>query len=99
MNMDMVHTCLWYVVEHIALLCCLFRAHWYLVVICFPGLEEPTFEAWTGSDSTGNSHSGTGKLQDQEEAQGSKSLNDKTETTSNRNDNLDTKTGTTNGVW
>ncbi|CAK6959172.1 sentrin-specific protease 7 [Scomber scombrus] len=71
------------------------EAHWYLVVICFPGLEEPTFEAWTGPDSTGNSHSGTSKLQDQEEAQGSKCSNDKTETTSNRNDNLDTGTENT----
>ena len=23
------------------------RAHWYLVVICFPGLEEPSFERRT----------------------------------------------------
>lgn len=25
-----------------------FRAHWYLVVICFPGLMEPQVEAWKG---------------------------------------------------
>ncbi|KAM7380297.1 hypothetical protein PAMP_003605 [Pampus punctatissimus] len=74
------------------------EAHWYLVVICFPGLEEPTFEAWTGPDSTGNSHSGTGELQDQEEVQGLKSSNDNTETppTSNHGDNLDTETSTKN---
>lgn len=26
----------------------LFRAHWYLVVICFPGMMEPQVEAWKG---------------------------------------------------
>ncbi|KAM7407139.1 hypothetical protein PAMA_003056 [Pampus argenteus] len=74
------------------------EAHWYLVVICFPGLEEPTFEAWTGPDPTGNGHSGTGELQDQEEAQGLKSSNDNTETppTSNHGDNLDTETSIKN---
>lgn len=29
-----------------------FRAHWYLVIICFPGLDEPKVESWTaGSPS------------------------------------------------
>lgn len=62
-------------------LCCVFRAHWYLVVICFPGLVEPKFEAWDGPNSeTEKSHSGTDELQDQDVAQGSKSPYDNTET-------------------
>lgn len=28
-----------------------FRAHWYLVVICFPGLEEPQYVKRDGRDS------------------------------------------------
>lgn len=81
---------------HITLLCCLLRAHWYLVVICFPGLEEPKFEAWTGPASkAAKSHSGTDESQDQEEAQGSKSPNNNTETppTINHNDKVDAETG------
>ncbi|XP_034041824.1 sentrin-specific protease 7 isoform X2 [Thalassophryne amazonica] len=32
------------------------EAHWYLVVICFPGLNEPCLQAWAGLDSQiGNS--------------------------------------------
>ncbi|XP_042282801.1 sentrin-specific protease 7 isoform X2 [Thunnus maccoyii] len=70
------------------------EAHWYLVVICFPGLDEPKVEPWTGKDSMGNGHNGTDELQDQEEAQGSKSSDDNTETppTSNHSDSLDTET-------
>jgi len=48
-----------------------FRAHWYLVVICFPGLDEPTSETWSGPD---------GKLLDPEAAWGSESPKDATET-------------------
>ncbi len=91
---------LWsHITLHITLLCCLFRAHWYLVVICFPGLDEPTFEAWNGPNSqTGRSVSGTGEVQDQEEAQGPKSPNDNTETPPtppavNHSDKVDTETG------
>lgn len=47
------------------------EAHWYLVVICFPGLDEPKCEAWSGPN---------GELLDQEVAQGSKSPDDNTET-------------------
>lgn len=28
-----------------------FRAHWYLVVICYPGLEEPQYVKRDGRDS------------------------------------------------
>lgn len=57
-----------------------FRAHWYLVVICFPGLTEPRVEAWTGPDSQAAKCNGrTGGLQDQDEAQGSKSPDRNTE--------------------
>lgn len=71
------------------LLFCLFRAHWYLVVICFPGLEEPKIEAWTGLLSW------TGEVQDQDEAHGSKSPNVIAETrlTLNHSDSVDTETG------
>lgn len=47
------------------------EAHWYLVVICFPGLDEPTSETWSGPD---------GKLLDPEAAWGSESPKDATET-------------------
>uniref|UniRef100_A0A671V0W9 Ubiquitin-like protease family profile domain-containing protein n=1 Tax=Sparus aurata TaxID=8175 RepID=A0A671V0W9_SPAAU len=57
------------------------EAHWYLVVICFPGLDETRFEAWDGPNSqTGMSQSGTDEFQDQEAAQGSKSPTDTSET-------------------
>ncbi|XP_028447335.1 sentrin-specific protease 7 isoform X2 [Perca flavescens] len=74
------------------------EAHWYLVVICFPGLDKPKSEAWSGANSqTGKSHGGTGELQEQEVAQGSKSPNDNTETPStpptlNHSDSMDTET-------
>jgi len=32
-----------------------FRAHWYLVVICFPGLEEPQYVKRDGSEGLGES--------------------------------------------
>ncbi|XP_042350713.1 sentrin-specific protease 7 [Plectropomus leopardus] len=69
------------------------EAHWYLVVICFPGLEEPKSEAWSGPNSGKNSD-GTGESQDQEAAQGTKSPNDNAETllTSNHSDSMDTET-------
>ncbi|XP_039674181.1 sentrin-specific protease 7 isoform X2 [Perca fluviatilis] len=74
------------------------EAHWYLVVICFPGLDKPKSEAWSGANSqTGKSHGGTGELQEEEVAQGSKSPNDNTETPStpptlNHSDSVDTET-------
>ncbi|KAI3355843.1 hypothetical protein L3Q82_004406 [Scortum barcoo] len=72
------------------------EAHWYLVVICFPGLDEPKFEAWNGpSSQTGRSPGGTGEVQDQEVAQGPESPNDDTETppTVNISEKVDTETG------
>ncbi|XP_040004649.1 sentrin-specific protease 7 isoform X2 [Xiphias gladius] len=71
------------------------EAHWYLVVICFPGLEEPKFKAWTGPDSqTEESHCGTDESQEQDEAQRSKSPNDNLEMppTLNHSDSVDTET-------
>ncbi|KAG7238858.1 hypothetical protein INR49_030402 [Caranx melampygus] len=71
------------------------EAHWYLVVICFPGLDEPRFEAWTGlASKAAKSHSGTDESQDQEETQGSKSPNNNTETapTINHSDEVDAET-------
>ncbi|XP_063743886.1 sentrin-specific protease 7 isoform X2 [Eleginops maclovinus] len=69
------------------------EAHWYLVIICFPGLEEPKSETWSGPDSK-KSQGGTGQQQEEEAAQGSKSPNDITETTPTLNhlDSVDTKT-------
>lgn len=61
-------------------LCRVSRAHWYLVVICFPGLTEPTSEAWNGPCSQmGKSDGATDELQEQESAQGSRSPNDSAE--------------------
>ncbi|XP_070770637.1 sentrin-specific protease 7 [Enoplosus armatus] len=77
------------------------EAHWYLVVICFPGLDEPKSETWNGPNSeTRKSHDGTAELQDQEVAQGSKSPNDNTETppaptTLDHSDNVGTETENT----
>ncbi|XP_059199170.1 sentrin-specific protease 7 isoform X2 [Centropristis striata] len=64
------------------------EAHWYLVVICFPGLEEPKSEAWSGPNDEG---------QEQEVAKGSKSPNENTETpptppTLNHSDSMATQT-------
>ncbi|XP_004551449.3 sentrin-specific protease 7 isoform X1 [Maylandia zebra] len=66
------------------------EAHWYLVVICFPGLGEPKIEGWTGksSDVTEESES-------QDDAQGSKSFNDDVEKSHMRSDNIDTDTENT----
>ncbi|XP_025759643.1 sentrin-specific protease 7 isoform X5 [Oreochromis niloticus] len=66
------------------------EAHWYLVVICFPGLDEPKIEGWTGkcSDVTEESES-------QDDAQGSKSFNDDVEKSPMRSDNIDTETENT----
>ncbi|XP_008279807.1 sentrin-specific protease 7 isoform X2 [Stegastes partitus] len=68
------------------------EAHWYLVVICFPGMDEPKLEDWAGSDSQkGKSHSGTSESLHQEESQGCKSLNESAETppTLSRSDTVD----------
>ncbi|XP_054470966.1 sentrin-specific protease 7 isoform X2 [Anoplopoma fimbria] len=61
------------------------EAHWYLVVICFPGMDEPQSETRSGPN---------GELLEQEVAQGSESPNDNTETppTLNHSDSLDTDT-------
>ncbi|KAM9346802.1 uncharacterized protein ABDE67_011110 [Symphorus nematophorus] len=72
------------------------EAHWYLVVICFPGLDEPKTESWNGP----NSHSETDELQDHEVAQGSKSPDDDTEApptppTLNQGDNMEKETENT----
>lgn len=86
----------YYIIQYITFLCCLFRAHWYLVVICFPGLDEAKSEAWNGPYSQmGKSHGATSELQDKEVAQGSKSPNDNAETppTLNHCDNMGTETG------
>lgn len=75
---------------------CVSRAHWYLVVLCFPGLDEPKFEAWNGlSPEMGRNHSVTSELLAQEHAQGSRSPNDDAETppTLNQSDDADTETG------
>ncbi|KAK2840013.1 hypothetical protein Q5P01_013753 [Channa striata] len=71
------------------------EAHWYLVVICFPGLYEPNIEPWTRPDpQTAKCHSRTDEPQDQEEVQRSKRRNGDTETrpTLNRRDSTDTET-------
>ncbi|XP_051937360.1 sentrin-specific protease 7 isoform X1 [Hippocampus zosterae] len=49
------------------------EAHWYLVVICFPGLEESRLEPWTES-----SHN---ESPEQEETEGSENSNDAMTTT------------------
>lgn len=63
-----------------------FRAHWYLVLICFPGLDEAKSETWSGPD---------GESRDREAARGSESPNDSQQTpgTSIHEDGLDTETG------
>lgn len=74
---------------------CLSRAHWYLVVICFPGLDDPKSDAGTDSDSP--SHNGTSESQVPEETQGTtKSSDDKIEPPVLKlNDKPDEETGTT----
>ncbi|XP_024245106.1 sentrin-specific protease 7 isoform X4 [Oncorhynchus tshawytscha] len=52
------------------------EAHWYLVVICFPGLEEPQCEEWRSPASRrGTGGEKSGKAQAEEEASGSEKLN------------------------
>ncbi|AWP13380.1 putative interphotoreceptor matrix proteoglycan 2 [Scophthalmus maximus] len=71
------------------------EAHWYLVVICFPGLHEPKCEARPGPDSqTATSHEGSDESQDQDEAQTPKSPNHNMETppTLNPSDTVATET-------
>ncbi|CAJ1079711.1 sentrin-specific protease 7 isoform X3 [Xyrichtys novacula] len=70
------------------------EAHWYLVVICFPGLMEPKSEAWMSSNSeNGKSNDAAGEVPDQEVAQGSKSPNESTEKnpTLEKSDSADTE--------
>ncbi|XP_029315372.1 LOW QUALITY PROTEIN: sentrin-specific protease 7 [Cottoperca gobio] len=70
------------------------EAHWYLVVICFPGLDETKSEAWRRPNSEDEtSQGGTGELQEQ----GSQSPNYITETpptppTLTHSDSVDTET-------
>ncbi|XP_062258850.1 sentrin-specific protease 7 [Platichthys flesus] len=71
------------------------EAHWYLVVICFHGLNEPKFEAWPGPDSE-NNHDETEKLQEQDEVKRSKCPNDTgTPPQENPSDNLALETENT----
>lgn len=92
---------LWNTSSRVTLLCRVSRAHWYLVVICFPGLHEPRFEAWTHSGSKASrSHSGTDESLDPGEARGAKSPSDdnnnnKAETplTENHSDKVNAETG------
>ncbi|XP_029936281.1 sentrin-specific protease 7 isoform X2 [Myripristis murdjan] len=65
------------------------EAHWYLVVICFPGLDEPQFEPWTGPGlQKGNR---TGEAQAREEAQRCRSSHVVSEASpaSNSSENMD----------
>ncbi|CAB1347322.1 unnamed protein product, partial [Coregonus sp. 'balchen'] len=56
------------------------EAHWYLVVICFPGLEDPQCEEWSNPASLrGTGGEKSGKAQAEEEASGSEKLNGVTE--------------------
>ncbi|XP_068615011.1 sentrin-specific protease 7-like [Brachionichthys hirsutus] len=60
------------------------EAHWYLVVICFPGLDESAFKAQNGpSAQVGETQSSTGELQDEEATQGCESPDNNTETLPN----------------
>nr|XP_023858363.1 sentrin-specific protease 7 [Salvelinus alpinus] len=52
------------------------EAHWYLVVICFPGLEDPQCEEWSSPASLrGTGGEKPGKAQAEEKASGSEKLN------------------------
>lgn len=85
-----------YIILYIPFFCYLLRAHWYLVVICFPGLDEPKSEAWNGPYSQMEKSDGAAsELQDQEVAPGSKSPNDNPETppTLTHSDSMDAETG------
>ncbi|XP_028250163.1 sentrin-specific protease 7 isoform X2 [Parambassis ranga] len=67
------------------------EAHWYLVVICFPGLDDPENEDWTSPNSE-KSRGGTGETQVHDEPQGKSNGNAGTPPTLNRSDSVDTKT-------
>ncbi|XP_069010300.1 uncharacterized protein [Embiotoca jacksoni] len=72
------------------------EAHWYLVVICFPGLDEPKMEDWTSPNvQKGKNPGGAGETRGQDVPQRCKSSNDNAETppTLQRSDNVDTETG------
>uniref|UniRef100_A0A3Q1B4D6 Ubiquitin-like protease family profile domain-containing protein n=1 Tax=Amphiprion ocellaris TaxID=80972 RepID=A0A3Q1B4D6_AMPOC len=73
------------------------EAHWYLVVICFPGMEEPKVEAWIDSESQKGK---SVESQRQDEAQGSKSISENAEMppTLNRSDAVEPETGTSDSV-
>ncbi|XP_077392132.1 sentrin-specific protease 7 isoform X1 [Festucalex cinctus] len=64
------------------------EAHWYLVIICFPGLEESKLEPWAES-----SHNGTDESLEQEEAEGSGNSNDATTPTLKLTCSVDTPSG------
>ncbi|XP_037095610.1 sentrin-specific protease 7 [Syngnathus acus] len=66
------------------------EAHWYLVVICFPGLEESRLEPWAESI-----HNGTDASTEQEKAEGPGSSNEAPATPrkTNRSDSVDTDSG------
>uniref|UniRef100_A0A3Q0T779 Ubiquitin-like protease family profile domain-containing protein n=1 Tax=Amphilophus citrinellus TaxID=61819 RepID=A0A3Q0T779_AMPCI len=69
------------------------EAHWYLVVICFPGLDEPKLEDWTSPNSqAGKSNDGTGESESQDQAQGRESPNNDAERSPMCSDNMDTQT-------
>ncbi|KAK6309676.1 hypothetical protein J4Q44_G00195570 [Coregonus suidteri] len=73
------------------------EAHWYLVVICFPGLEEPQCEEGSSPASLrGTGGEKPGEAQAEEEASGSKKLNGISEVTpeSTSTDNQDKLTVT-----
>lgn len=66
------------------------RAHWYLVVICFPGMTEPKVELWKCPESdfqTGNSQ--TCELADLKASKDNAEI----ASTSNSCENVDTETG------
>ncbi|XP_075870757.1 uncharacterized protein LOC142880662 isoform X2 [Nelusetta ayraudi] len=60
-------------------------AHWYLAIVCFPGLTEPTSEnTGNGNDASSVAHMSNGateECQELESFQGSGRTDDKTETT------------------
>lgn len=62
-----------------------FSAHWYLAIICFPGLTEPTSEnTGNGNDASSVaeiSNGATEECQELESFQGDGRTDDKTETT------------------
>ncbi|XP_074551364.1 uncharacterized protein LOC141808596 [Halichoeres trimaculatus] len=70
------------------------EAHWYLVVICFPGLEEPKLVTWNSPNSRDVKSNGVAaEVQDQEAAKGSRSPNVGSEKTQDRSESVDADTG------